>query len=525
MHLYRYLKKVLIKNRNCIFLCFAFVFIIGIITHGYMYFTNAVSHDSINEFIANEQVFRIKIHAGRIFVPIYEFLIRGFITVPPLIGILSLVFLSLSLFVIIKLFSINSKIIIFLLAGILTANVSMICLNATFIHDADYDMLGLFLAIISVYIWKKERDKRISYFLASVPLIISIGLYQTYLSSAITLILFILIFDVFDGVSFKTVVFYGFKAFGMLLVTGIAYYICLKIVLIGAEIQQTGSYNFAQNIKELFPFHIIILTAKLYFRTFLRSIMPISVFSTAANIIINGMFFIITTILIYKKTFKKNIMWCNKLLLLILLLLVPISINICEILSNRGAHALMYYSICFTHIFGLLLLEREFGNTSANMILEKNILTFYRSVSIVLVVIILWGNIRLANTMYTLKEHQKDATLSLMTRVVSDIEDCEGYIPEKTEVVFAGTLDDVLIQDKEYDVAKKLYVYNSAVGIESINFYQRYFDYVMRIPLFVASNEKRAEIMETDEFKEMGTYPHQDSVQMIDGVVVVKWSE
>lgn len=39
------------RNRSCIILSILFTFIWGMAAHGYMYFNNSISHDSLNEFI------------------------------------------------------------------------------------------------------------------------------------------------------------------------------------------------------------------------------------------------------------------------------------------------------------------------------------------------------------------------------------------------------------------------------------------------------------------------------------------
>ncbi len=531
--IFKQAKEDFSRNKKTLLLCIGLAFLWGFLTHGYMYWTNAVSHDSLNEFIANDRVIDIKLNAGRIFVPVYEFLVRGFITVPPLIGLLSMFFIGLGVFVIVKIFDIRSTLLIVFAAGILTANVSMISLNGTFIHDADYDMLGLLLSILSVYVWKQCRDGKVKYLLGSIPLLFAIGFYQTYISVTITLILFVLILEALRGEKCKKLFVYGLKGIAMLLCAAVAYFVCLKVALAVTGITQKGSYNFTENLATLFPTQIFIVLAKAYLRSVYRAVMPITVFSTATNVALNGAFLAVVAFLFFRQVCRKETLKQNKLLAIGLLLLVPLGMNVCEVLANRGAHSLMYYAVCFAYLFGLLMEQEVFGKAKKEEVESVPVHTKPRKVAFawiqplcyLLVGVVLFGNVRLANTFYSLKEHQKDATLSLMTRVVSRIEDCPDYVAGTTEVVFVGEIDEQLVQDEAYKKWEEFYIYYSSVGIGSAYYYQNYFKHIMKISVAVLPPKEWEEWRNNDAVKAMPSYPEAGGIQMINGTVVVKWSD
>ena len=75
------LKEKFQNNKHTLIYCFAVTFIIGLITHAYMYFQDSFSHDSLNEF--NGAVYNVwKIQLGRYFVPLYRMFTRGDLTLP-----------------------------------------------------------------------------------------------------------------------------------------------------------------------------------------------------------------------------------------------------------------------------------------------------------------------------------------------------------------------------------------------------------------------------------------------------------
>ena len=76
------------RNQFLLVFCLASTFIIGLITHAYMFFSDSFSHDSLNEFNGiDNNIWKIQL--GRFFIPVYKLLTRGNVTLPWLIGIFS----------------------------------------------------------------------------------------------------------------------------------------------------------------------------------------------------------------------------------------------------------------------------------------------------------------------------------------------------------------------------------------------------------------------------------------------------
>ena len=219
--------KLLKRNQKMIFLCLIATVVWGLLTHSYIFLHSSFSHDSLNEFNADVFGNDWRIQLGRIFVPAYRFVIRGSVTLPWLIGVLSLLYIGLAVFLTVKLFNIHSTVLTVLISGVFTANITIIATAATYIHDLDCNMLSLVLAVLSVYLWKKY-DKGFLY--GMIPLCLAIGLYQSYISVAITLIILYLVMQLFDGEQFGIVFKQGIKSVGMIIGAGVLYFIAMKTV-------------------------------------------------------------------------------------------------------------------------------------------------------------------------------------------------------------------------------------------------------------------------------------------------------
>ena len=169
-----------IKNNATLKLCFLSVFVIGFIAHGYCFANLTISHDSLGEFFSSGWVVEHKASLGRFFRQVYVVLVRGNITIPWLIGILSLFWIAIATYYMTKIFDIENKLDVVVLSGICVTNVSVISTAGTYITDLDVNMFALFLSVLSVYLWKysleeKAKKKFLLLLVASILVLLASG--------------------------------------------------------------------------------------------------------------------------------------------------------------------------------------------------------------------------------------------------------------------------------------------------------------------------------------------------------------
>ena len=242
---------------------------------------------------------------------------------------------------------------------------------------------------------------------------------------------------------------------------------------------------------------------------------PFSIFAIA---VIGGLLIAAVAVCVVKKY-----RW-NKILLLVLLTAVlPFGMNCIHFLARGNVHDLMIYAFWFFHIFMLIF---AFWLHEAK-ILSASVSRFIRCVTCVLIGVMLWQNVQLSNTAYVKKEQESYASLSLMTQVVTELNQREDFLSEDTELAFIGVF-------KHSELPAGMYVARRLTGLDNssvfhidtsehyYNSYKAYFQYVLQYPVRFCSDDTHKRLTEDPRVEEMPTFPKDGSIRMIDGVMVVK---
>ena len=521
------MNKVLKKiNRNKQWLLFSLfsTLLWGISAHGYGFTQSNFSHDSLSEFNGAYFGNAFKIQLGRFVIPFYRAVFRTDLTLPWLIGVLALVWIAFSVFFVLKIFRIGSKMVAFLTAGIFTTNITVIAAAATYLHDFDCDMFALLSAVLAVYFWKEIRGGDWS---GAVFVALSLGIYQSYVSVTIVLVMLVCILELLDGVCFKTVFVKGLKAIKMLLLGGAAYYAVMKMVLLITDIPlSSGEYNSLDRALDITLNELPAWVFSAYKDCGYRFLCAVSSYPDWLARTIGFLLILVTGVSVLIGLGNKRVKMPEKVLCMALLALLPLGMNLTYVLVMGDTHDLMSFAIWLLYLFALLMAERLSEKCKARSKGErdqkKEKAVSY--ISAALVFVLLYGNVQTANAVYLKKDLEQDAFLSLMTRVVYRIEDFDDYVPEITPVVIAGLpeqLNDVIPGFEKYQRitgAWSAYV----LQVSDPSRYQAYFDFIQLCPITVAE-ETVWEAMQSDpRVLAMPNYPSDGCLAMIDGVLVVK---
>ncbi|MCD7883738.1 MAG: glucosyltransferase domain-containing protein [Lachnospiraceae bacterium] len=564
------------ENKKTFLFCMLVTFAWGLAAHAYMFFNNSVSHDSLVEFNAAVHGTDLKIQSGRVFVPVYRAISRGVLTLPWMIGLFSLLFIGLALFLTVKLFALKSAWMIALTAGILTTNITVTATTATYIHDLDSNMLSLLLAVCAVYLWKRF-DRGFLY--GIIPVCLSLGLYQSFVSVTITLILITLIMELLNYEKVQNILKKGIKSIGMLFGGGLLYFISIRIgCRIAGYSLSTGKVNSLDTSLST-PFRELLGCAVKGYVAALRTfVSETSLFSDDFTFMLHVLLLAIALMAVIFGLSQREIHIPEKLLTVLLILLMPMGMNVCYILTDGYVHLLMYYSVWLIHLFILLIVrwlmespslgERgraqecfwETGSPEAEAPsgdggwLEmsgkaqeaakdsetandreaanaweaaKNRAVVKKGAALVLtamVCVVLLGNVRTSNAAYLKKDIEYDANLSFFTRVVSKMEEVDGYVTGETEVVFVGKPNSLFESMSGFGHIYRLTGSGSTFFSPSAShdYFQAYFDYVLLNPAVMADLDTWNEVRQSKEVRAMPSYPDEGSIAMMDGVLVVK---
>lgn len=127
--------------------------IFSMVANGFAYLNFYPQHDSLNHtlYFANDWEIRL----GRFLLPLYG-KIRGEITVPWLIGLLSIIYITVTVYLICDMLDIINKWQIFLIAGFLSTNIVITQMCSVFMYVNDSYMLALLFATLGVWIAKNS---------------------------------------------------------------------------------------------------------------------------------------------------------------------------------------------------------------------------------------------------------------------------------------------------------------------------------------------------------------------------------
>lgn len=510
------------RNQFLLVFCLASTFIIGLITHAYMFFSDSFSHDSLKEFNGiDNNIWKIQL--GRFFIPVYKLLTRGNVTLPWLIGIFSLSWIALAVFFTVKLFGVKNKFLIVLISGIYTANIPVIATTATYIHDLDADMFALFLAVFAVYLWNKYK---LGYIFSSICIFLLLGLYQCYISVTITLIIIFLILKLLNGEDFKTVFCLGIKSVLFLLIGGIIYFICFKGIFLLTSIEPPkNGYNTLSNMSSLGLKQIVLGTIKTYIYTCISFLIPINNSSKLFVATITAIAIFIAGFIILARVLDKEIKIKEKILILMLILTMPIGMNVSRILSGGMSHDLMHFAVYLPYLLILLIVYKSSCfDPHCKSRLNKFVLKYSKYVCSLILIVIILSNIIVANKAYLKKDLEQDAALSYFTRVVEKMDEFDEYDRETNSVVFIGipeTVNNCMFAFDDVKITGASYSY--VLGASLPERYKNYFEYKLHYPIKVLSATEK--IVNNKKVEDMPVFPKDGSLLMFDDVLVVKLGE
>lgn len=487
----------------------------GMAAHGYMFLDNSLSHDSLREFHAEILGNNIKMGSGRIFTSLYRDLLGSDVTLPWLTGLLALLWIGLAVYLTARIFRVENRVTICLIAGIFATNIAVCATTATYIHDLDSYMFSLLCAVTAAWLW---REWTWGWLPGAAFAAGAIGIYQGYLFVTVTLVMLSCILRLYRAEVFRDVFRDGLKAVGMILLGGAVYFVSMKtmLALTGAQLVK-GDYNSMDLILHQSPAAVLDLVGSAYSDWFRRLWQA---YSSYPGILVKGttaVLFLICGGGFVTMLCNKAIGLWEKLLCLVLIGLLPLGMNLIYVLTISRSHDLMTFAIWLFYLFALL---------SADFLAEKWCRPgqWVRGICVVLSVLLLYGNVRFSNGLYMKKDLEYDAYLSLMTRIVTRMEMTEGYVPGQTTVVFVGN------PENHTDVIPGFTDYWNVIGMTSSDLilepersrYQAYFDYILTLPINLGDAQLWNEISSGDAAQAMPCYPAAGCMEFQGDVLVVK---
>lgn len=492
---------------------FSFVVFWYLFAHGYRFSNNMFAHDALLQIYQDDSAWQIAL--GRVLQPILIFL-RGGLCNPWLLSVCALLWLSLSVYLVVDLLEVRKLVSIAVISGVMACNAVLTSLNASFLPWVDFFMLSLFLAVAGVWLCRKGTWK--CFCLGTILLAAAMGIYQAYICVSIVLVIFLLLRETQKETELKDFMKKVLYYCGSLLAAALLYYLMWQTIRRIFGIWVADSYNGLASLGDYTETSIFSTIGLAYRKTFYYLTHP-DIFVTmtfrgrslsvvwkyllcGANILAAaGLIFS----LVRKNMEKRKRLW-QYLFQVMLLLVLPAAINFVCIISKGNDHILTLYALVLPYVYAIALVEEKGG-------------VWVRAAVLLSVLCIVWSNVVYANQTYLKRELQDRAVTSFMTRIVTDIEEMEGYEPGITPVAFCGPFgSSPYLQEMEgleellpYGMTKTPLTYT---GTE-----EAFIRYELAVPI----NYTRVS-WEDPEVVSMPTYPNEGSIAYVGDVLVIKIS-
>lgn len=457
--------------------------------------------------------------------------LRGSIASGGIETMLALLFLSLVAGLTVSILRVKNLVHAVFVGAFLVAFPSVIC-NMLYMGE-DTFFAALVLATLGVYFTTKYK---LGYIGGTVLLTLSLGTYQTYIGYAAGLFVIVVILDILENEKKPAkILLDGLKYIAVMLVAVGLYYVCLQILLKvrGVELSSYMNVNSIGN----FSVGSILSQAwiaykeslKFMFFDYFGTKQAIFVWCYRLVVLVDVVLFILIA---YKKKLYKNIL----MLLLVVVLGVfalPLAVNAISVLSQTFTHWLMKYPFVLMFVVMIALLER-FLMICRDKSIEKqnkknivqNIFPGIHWLAVALAAVLVFNWFLLANQGYQKMRFTTEAITSKTSGLIQAIYNENDYT-EGIEIAIVGNAPFKYLKDPK-DVFNIYQCYTGFDDTENVLYNSGILLAYMRNYLGVSFNTVDGvefEAQHQEEVDNMGVYPGKESIELIDGVLVVKLSE
>ena len=417
---------------------FLSAFLFGVITHFFMMTNTLPNHDDFRNIVGNLE-WSLSMN-GRWFSP-FMASIGGIFTMPWVYGLLAIVFFSISAGFVIAITNVKKYLYCALIAGLMVT-IPMVAAFFTYMGVTPVNIGSIMFACLAAFLAVRYKY---GFIFATIPIVLSLALYQVSFSITAALLVMALILEVVNNqTTWQKTVIKGIKFVGTLVVGMVMYLLSVRVLfpqgLVGdyQGISQMGQINLPYlPLKIRTAYYEIakffLLDSRNYHFSFMNIAFALSFVACAVLVVL---------LCIRKKLHKEPM----KLVLLgLLLLLFPFACNLVFIMGARWIHDLMIYATVFIPIFLLVVVDmysREPKEDSAELagkikprIMAASISTWIITLTILVSMFNYWV---VSNQAYFKLNIGYQVTYAQSILLISHIQNTPGY-REDMEIVLVGS--------------------------------------------------------------------------------------
>ncbi|HIS94765.1 MAG TPA: hypothetical protein IAC19_03230 [Candidatus Ventricola gallistercoris] len=484
-------------NRDALVRAAVYALLFLFAAHAFCFFNLTYSTQSV--MINASKGTSAQIGGGQYLLTFY-WRLRGAIAAPLWVGLLSAVYLTLSVGVAAWLLRLERPLSLFALCGAMTVNAAVIALFAGSLHTADATLLAALLSVLAAACCARLRW---GWLPGAVLMAGAMGLDPVGPACGISLAVITLCRELIDGQADRRT---GMRALGILLsvVAGAAMYLAGYRVM-------AARYGLAMEASLQPAAGGSLLGAWLYPLKLMFE--PLTAYPHA-NIVLRGL--LLLTGLVALALCIRRMTRLRGLFLCVMALALPLLVNL-PVFAREGMGQTSL-AFCFLDVFLVMLVDACAGN--------ELLVCAVRRVTVAALGVLFVGSIIFANQVYLKKNLEFQSTLSVMTRVLDRAEQVEGYQPGATPVALVGTLEDSTLSVPhvgfEHLAALDAASGNYAMASEQDNTW--YMWEILGYPCNFVSSFELSQFEEMQVVLDMPVFPAAGCCQMVEGTLVIKIS-
>jgi len=519
-------------------------FVVGLLVHMPILLSDIPNHDGLDSMYFDQNM----ITSGRWFLTV-ACGFSSYYTLPWVIGILGLIFLGFTAASLCELLEVRKGWAAALCGGLLAAFPALASTFA-YVFTLDGYMLAMLLAVLAVLFTKKRR---LGFLPGAVCLAFSLGVYQAYLSFAMILSIFA-IFMLAVGRSYRTF-FRGAAHYLYMGVLGTALYYGILQLLLKIQGKELASYQGIDGLGAVGAKGGILSSVKEIYRDFLAfsfkgNVLFQNPFAQGACIVL-GLAAVGAVVLMLK---KRGCLRRPVLLLVLALaaLALPFATNIILLISPFVTYHLLMRYQWVLYLIGAVALGSSFGGgeesagessgvreESAGEALEvraessesvrKPTGFLNRWGACVQWAVLAAGLILIFcfcltdNIAYSNLQKKYEKTYAYCIRLLDRIEQTEGYYPG-IPIAMIG-----MVGEEQYPVTDITQSVTSGMIGTNGDFllytgvnYQAFMKHYLGATLNILPPEAMEEMYYSEEYIAMDSFPGEDSIRIMDGVMYIK---
>ncbi len=438
-------------------------------------------------------------------------------SMPWIYGVITIALITASICVILHIFHIRSKLLQALLAGSVIACPTLIGTMAYMFTVSSYAVAFL-LAVLAV--WLLQTGRKWYGLIALAIMILSLSIYQSYVSVAASLLVLGWRQRLQDGAEPRPVGRPGLGYVRFLILSLGLYYVATLVInrLVGVSFNSYANDNMSFDLVSI-PADIVCAYQSFfrYLTEGFRGMVPTPLSRWAHYLLLAA----VAVLLVFWYLTQTKTELGRIALLAALIALLPLTISCMHLFSTPDSvHTLVLYGFIAVYILAAFVADmyltpsvsEKLAGLSSRIMLH--VITLAMAVSIVV-------NIYVANEVYLNLYLRYQNAFALYTSLVADLKMQPGF-DEDTKLAVIGNYQ---IPEFYFEHYPNIDNITGTTGFHPDNYSKgRFLEYYLGFSIPLASDEEIQEIAASDEFAQMEVYPYYGSIKMIGDIFVVKLS-